>query len=160
MVAALLCAAQFVGGTYAVGVKAWPRVFEAPYWNPADAIVWTGASSKLFWAHGPSPGVFVARDACRPTSARIPLAPAGLPKVAHFTYREYPTVRIRCPFVRKVLLRYSVSSNRGLPVGASIALRTPAGRQLAYVRWSWTSVTAWASPHCETTTPSQGLGPP
>jgi hypothetical protein len=89
------------------------------------------------------------------------LAPAGLPKVAHVSDREYPIVRIRCPFGPKVLLRYSVSSgSRGLPMRASLALRTRAGTQLAYVEWSWTSVTAWASPRCETTTPSQGLGPP
>lgn len=161
MVEAFLCAAQIVGGTSVVGVKAWPRRYQAPYWNPADAIVWTGASSKLFWAHGASPGVFVARRSCRPASARVPLAPAGLPEVAHYTDREYPTVRIRCPFVPKVLLRYSVSTaQKGLPSHAAVALRTPAGKQLAYLEWSWTSVTAWASPRCETTTPSQGLGPP
>jgi hypothetical protein len=161
VIAAFLCAAQIVGGTSVVGVKAWPRVYEAPYWNPADAIVWTGASAKLFWVHAASPGVYVSRSSCAPTKARVPLAPAGLPKVAHFTDREYPTVRIRCPFLPKVLLRYAVSSgDRNLPVHAAVALRTPAGKQLAYVEWSWTSVTAWASPRCETTTPSQGLGPP
>jgi hypothetical protein len=161
MIAAFLCAAQIVGGTRVVGVKAWPRTFEAPYWNPADAIVWTGASAKLFWAHGASPGVYLSRPSCRPTSARVPLGPSGLPKVAHFTFREYPTIRIRCPFVPKVLLRYSLTgAMRGLPTAVSVALRTPAGKQLAYLQWSWTSVTAWASPRCETTTPSQGLGPP
>jgi hypothetical protein len=161
VIAAFLCAAQIVGGAPAVGVKAWPRTYQAPYWNPADAIVWTGASAKLFWLHGASPGVYVARSSCRSTSARVPLSPAGLPRVAHFTDREYPTVRIRCAFVPSVLLRYSMTAGRGgLPMHAALALRTPSGRQLAYVEWSWTSVTAWASPRCETTTPSQGLGPP
>lgn len=161
MIAAFLCTAQIVGGLSVVGVKAWPRTYEAPYWNPADAIVWTGSASKLFWLHGASPGAYVARSSCRPSGARVPLAPAGLPKVAHFTDRQYPTVRIRCTGVPQVLLRYSLSTGHGgLPLRASVALRSAGGRPLAYVEWSWTSVTAWASPRCETTTPSQGLGPP
>jgi hypothetical protein len=161
VIATFLCAAQIVGGLHVVGLEAWPRTYEAPYWNPADAIVWTGASSKLFWAHGASPGVFVARSSCRSSGVPVPLGPSGLPRVAHFTFREYPTVRIRCAAVPRVLLRSSVSTGRGgLPLRASLALRTVGGRQLVYVEWSWTSVTAWASPRCETTTPSQGLGPP
>ena len=137
VVAAFLCAAQIVGGTYVVGAKAWPRQYEAPYWNPADAIVWTGAGAKLFWAHGASKGVSVARDACRPVPpTRIPLAPGGLPQVAHFT------------------------DHGGLPFSLSLAMRSTRGKPLAYIRWSWSAVTAWASPSCDTTTPGEGLGPP
>ena len=161
MIAELLCAAQVVGGAHVVGVKAWPRRYQAPYWNPADAIVWTGASSKLLWVHGATPGVFVSGPSCRPASAPVPLAPAGLPRVARYTDKEFPTVRIYCTSVPRVLLRYSVTTGHGgLPFRASIALRTTNGRPLAYVVWSWKAVTAWASPRCETTTPSEGLGPP
>jgi hypothetical protein len=153
----LRCTTGTTGGAPSVGLQAWPRTWNDPYWFPADAYVYAGAAAKLFWVHGALPSFRLDRNSCRPVSAHVPLSPAGLPRVGHVTFRDYPTIKIRCSLPGTILMRFHVQQDaRGLPVAASIALRlTKSGTSLAYLTWSWSQVTAWASPRCETTMPSQ-----
>ena len=151
------CTTQVTGGIPSYGIQAWPQTWSKPYWFPADAYVFTGAGWKLFWVHGASPGIRLDSDSCRTVRARVPLAAAGLPHVARFVLGDYPTVRVRCTLRGPIVVRFRVEQDgRGLPRTASVALRLARGNTpLAFLTWSWTSVSAWATPRCETTEPTQ-----
>ena len=155
--ATVRCTTQVTGGVSSFGLQAWPQTWQKPYWFPADAYVFAGAGWKLLWLHGASPGVRVAHDSCRAVKTHVPLAAGGMPRVAHIVLGDYPTVRVRCTIPGEILIRYHVDQDGGgLPRSASVAVRLARGNvPLAYVTWSWSQVTAWASPRCETTLPTQ-----
>ena len=94
----------------------------------------------------------VDRSLCRRSSQRIALKPAGLPLYETATPQLFGHVNERCVTAKRVLIRFRIDLNHGVPQQALVAVGVDAKRRpLEFVKWRPRRITAYVGKGCTDT---------